>query len=288
MQCIIDTVDTALVDTPVNSDCIFDVNNVKSAVSRLKPHKNEGCSDLSYDHIINAGDDCFIHIACLLTAIVIHGMVPDTFQRSVIVSIPKGRHTNLPDSSNFRGIALSLIIGKIFDNIILQRYNHKLSSCELQFGFKSKSSTNMCTMVMKETITYYVQHQSPVFCTFSDATKAVDRLHFGQLFGLLLERDLPAQVVKTLIYLYTHNYVSTRWREVVSHYFAITNGVEQGAVLSPILFCIYIYNLLKLLADTGVGCYIGSHFVGALAYADDIVLLAPTASVMRRLLAVCD
>jgi hypothetical protein len=49
MQCI-DRVDTALMDTPVNSDCIFDVNDVKSAVSRLKPHKNEGCSDLSSDY----------------------------------------------------------------------------------------------------------------------------------------------------------------------------------------------------------------------------------------------
>jgi hypothetical protein len=147
---------------------------------------------LIYHLIINAGDDCFIHIACLLTAVVIHGMVPDTFQRSVIVSISKGRHTNLSDSSNFRGIAPSSIIGKIFDNIILQRYNHKLSSRELQFGFKSKSSTNMCTMELKETITYYVQHQSPVFCTSLDTTKAFDRLHFGKLFGLLLKRDLPA------------------------------------------------------------------------------------------------
>jgi hypothetical protein len=46
--------------------------------------------------------------------------------------------------------------------------------------------------------------------------------------------------------------------------------------------------MLKLLADTGIGCYIGTNFVGALAYADDIVILAPTATAMRRLLAVCD
>jgi hypothetical protein len=138
----------------------------------------------------------------------------------------------------------------------------------------------MCTMVFKETITYYVQHQSPVFCTFLDAMKAFDSLHFGKLFGLLLERDLPVQIVRTLIHLYTHNYVCTRWHEAVSHYFSVTNGVKQGAVLGQILFCIYTDNLLKLLADTGVGCCIGSHFVGVLAYADNVVLLAPTASAM--------
>ena len=35
-------------------------------------------------------------------------------------------------------------------------------------------------------------------------------------------------------------------------------------------------------------CYIGHMFVGALAYADDIVLLAPTARAMRKLLSLCD
>jgi hypothetical protein len=89
-------------------------------------------------------------------AIVIHGVVTDNFQRTFIVSISKGRH-NLSDSCNFRGIALNSIIGKIFDNIILQRFHHKLSSYELQVGFKSKSSTNMCTMVLKAIITCYVR-----------------------------------------------------------------------------------------------------------------------------------
>ena len=60
---------------------------------------------------------------------------------------------------------------------------------------------------------------------------------------------------------------------------------QTGAVLSPVLFCVYIDNMLKLLASAGVGCYVGSYFVGALAYADDIVILAPTATAMRRL---CD
>ena len=52
--------------------------------------------------------------------------------------------------------------------------------------------------------------------------------------------------------------------------------VKQEGIVSPVLFCLYIDGLLQSLADLGVGCTIGEVFVGVLAYADDIVLLAPT------------
>ena len=50
------------------------------------------------------------------------------------------------------------------------------------------------------------------------------------------------------------------------------------------MFCVYIDDLLLSLKSSGVGCYMGNFFVGALAYADDIVLLAPSANAMRRML----
>jgi len=50
----------------------------------------------------------------------------------------------------------------------------------------------------------------------------------------------------------------------------------------PIIVC---YLCRYMLYGT-VGCYVGNFFVGALAYADDIVLLAPSASAMRRMLCV--
>ena len=54
------------------------------------------------------------------------------------------------------------------------------------------------------------------------------------------------------------------------------------------LFSIYVDDLLLLLSKAGVGCYIGPNFVGALAYADDIVLIAPTPTALRRLLVICE
>jgi hypothetical protein len=288
MKCIINDLNCSLTGASVIPDCIFNSCEVRSAVSKLKCHKSDGCTSLSSDHFLNAGDDFMTHVALLFTAMLIHGTAPDNFQVSTIVPIPKGHNANASDSSNFRGIALSSIFGKILDNIILERYSSNLMSCDLQFGFKAKCSTNLCTTVLKETMAYYAHGQTPVFCTFLDITKAFDKLHYCKLFKFLIKRRLPAYIIRLLINLYTHNFVRIAWCGVTYEYFLAANGVKQGAVLSPVLFCVYIDDLLSSLAKAGIGCYIGSHFVGAIAYADDIVLTAPTATAMRRLLTICE
>ena len=85
-----------------------------------------------------------------------------------------------------------------------------------------------------------------------------------------------------------NNFVRVSWCGLFSEYFLAMNGVKQGGVLSPVLFCVYIDDLLVRLSNANIGCFIGSNYVGALAYADDLVLLAPTASALRKMLAICD
>ncbi len=146
----------------------------------------------------------------------------------------------------------------------------------------------MCTMVLKETLSYYVHNSSFTFCTFLDATKAFDRVNYCKLFNLLIKRGISASFLRVLITLYTRHCFRVVWAGFASTYFTAINGVKQGGVLSPILFCIYIDDLLLKLSQCGVGCFIGTSFVGALAYADDIVLLAPSPCAMRKLLAICE
>ena len=63
-------------------------------------------------------------------------------------------------------------------------------------------------------------------------------------------------------------------------------GIHIGGVdLSPILF--YIDDLLNALDDNGVGCYWKHHFVGAVCYADDVALLAPSPSALIIMLNTC-
>jgi len=62
------------------------------------------------------------------------------------------------------------------------------------------------------------------------------------------------------------------------------NGTRQGGVLSPLLFSIYIRDLLGAVTSSGVVCFIGDQCVNILAYADDLVLLAPSWHALQLLL----
>ena len=59
-------------------------------------------------------------------------------------------------------------------------------------------------------------------------------------------------------------------------------------MLSPLLFLVYIDELLLALKKSCHGCYIGNIYCGALGYADDVVLLAPTCSTLTQMLNVCE
>jgi len=62
----------------------------------------------------------------------------------------------------------------------------------------------------------------------------------------------------------------------------------QGAAFRPILFCMYIGDLLMALQNAGSGYHIGNVFLGVLAYANDIAIIAPTAAAIRALLKLCN
>ena len=74
----------------------------------------------------------------------------------------------------------------------------------------------------------------------------------------------------------------------MSEPFGVSNGVRQGEVLSPILFTVYLDELLHQLTSLDIGCHVGHHFVGVLCYADDITLLALLPAALRILLQECE
>jgi len=142
--------------------CIINAADIARVIHKIKPGKSDGNKGLSSDYILHACNDLYVHIAMLLTATIIHGYVPDDMCCSTILPIPKGKSINCTDSANYRGITLSSVIGKVLDCVIIDRFGDLLCSLDLQFGFKSGRSTNMCSMILKETVSYYTHNGSSV------------------------------------------------------------------------------------------------------------------------------
>ena len=172
--------------------------------------------------------------------------------------------------------------------VVLLQHQSIFQSSHLQFGFKANSSTTLCTALMKMVISQYINSGSCVSGCYLDASKAFDRVDHGLLFQKLEERGLPPAILNFLLSWYRTQQMKVQWDpKSTSDSFTVTNGVRQGGVLSPFLFAVYLDNLLCELSLSGVGCYWRLMFAGVFCFADDIVLLAPCASALRRMLAIC-
>ena len=85
----------------------------------------------------------------------------------------------------------------------------------------------------------------------------------------------------------TLKYANVRWNGKNSHQFQISNGVKQGAVLSAMLYCIYMNGLFEKLRENKTGCWINGDFVGILGYAGDNFLLSPTIDELQEMMNTC-
>ena len=86
---------------------------------------------------------------------------------------------------------------------------------------------------------------------------------------------------------YKEQLIRTRFDGAISNPFKATNGIRQGGVISPILFTVYVDELVKELESTGIGCNIGNKYVGCLMYADDITLICPSISGLQEMVDKC-
>jgi len=109
-------------------------------------------------------------------------------------------------------------------------------------------------------------------------------VNYWKLFHMLLDDGVDKLIVRLLSYWYSNQEACVPWQNCTSTFFTIGNGTRQGGVLSPLLFTRYRKQILVKLVSAQIGCNIGEIVMNVLAYADDIVLLAPAWRAMQRLL----
>ena len=147
----------------INSAFIVSINDVAESVDGLKRAKKDGENVmLTSDYFIHADPSLYIHIAMLISSLFSHGITVNNMKVSTIRPIPKNVF-KVCDSNNYRSIAIGSVLGKIVDRILIKRMSDYLFTSELQFGFKPNHSTSMCTLLFKETISYYTRNASSVY-----------------------------------------------------------------------------------------------------------------------------
>ena len=111
---------------------------------------------------------------------------------------------------------------------------------------KEGCSTNMCTWMAVETVDYFMRNDSDVYVCVMDMKKAFDTVQHSVSFKKLVHKGIPYIYIRLLMVMYKKQCANVKWNGVTSSRFAIKNGVKQGAVLSSILFCVYIDELFPV------------------------------------------
>ena len=261
---------------------------VREALKKMKSSKSDVLFDFNSDCLINAPEILHIHLANLFRTFLIHGEVAMILLLCSLVPIVKDNLGDLTSSDNYRAIAKSSLILKLFDWIVLLLQGEKLSSDELQYGYQKLSSTVMCTWTAASVIGHFNRAGNDVFGALLDCSKAFDMVEWVKLFQELIKKKVSFVFLRVLLFIYQEQSCDVSWNGRFSYRFGVKNGVRQGAVSSPILFGLYIDKLIKLLRQSGIGCKIGTYYFGVLVYADDIVLLCPSRMGLQAMIKVCE
>ena len=247
---------------------------------------NVNTNDVNFNFKSNAlrvGADIICnYLTAMLQAFLIHGYIPKELVFCSLKPIIKDKLGDKFNSDNYRAIGSSSLILKVLDWVIFILFESNLKPSELQFGFQKKNSTTMCSWTVIETINYFNNRETPVYSCFLDLSKAFDLVDFAKLFCKLKDR-ISYIFIRLLAYIYVFQSCCVDWGGTKSNPFKVSCGIRQGAVLSPILFSIYINDLFHIMETSGFGCFIQNIYYGIVGYADDLVLLSPDLKGLQKM-----
>lgn len=249
-----------------------------------KKGKAVGLDGVPTEAYIYGGVKLAVHLCLMFNLFLQHGHLPKPFMESLIIPLVKLKGGDLTDVNNYRAITISNSITKILEGVLVHHIRVDDASDSYQFGFKAGHSTGLCTNAFKSTVRYYVERGSHVFACFVDFSKAFDKVNYWKMFHKLLNDNVAVSVVSLLAYWYCNQETRVRWQCTYSSSFRIGNGTRQGGVLSPLLFSRYLRDLVMYILNSNTGCNIGGRYCNIFAYADDIVLLAPSWRALQQLI----
>ncbi|KAI5752456.1 hypothetical protein M8J77_017138 [Diaphorina citri] len=209
------------------------------------------------------------------------GEIPEDFKESKIVMLPKKPKSK--KCEEYRTLSLLSHASKILTTIVKRRILQKVDEnleCD-QFGFRNGRGTREAILALRTVTEESMRVNKPVYIAFVDLQKAFDNVDWNLMMQILKDIGVKFTDRRLIFNLYKGQkaYIEIGTESETA---SIRKGVRQGCQISPYLFNIYIEKAIRECKECCTGVMLSGKRIQMLRFADDIAVLAPDESNLKR------
>ena len=168
------------------------------------------------------------------------------------------------------------VVGKVFckilNNRLVQRLDKEGVLHEGQAGFRVKRSCIDNVYTLNEIVQGRLREGKQTYAFFLDVQKAYDSVWRDGLWSKLWDMGVKGRMWRVVKNMYEASRSAVLLEGEKSEIFNVEQGVAQGCSLSPILFSVFINDLLTDVEQAELGVELSSgKRIGGMLFADDFV-----------------
>lgn len=168
------------------------VEEIKTAIRQIKPGKSPGSEGIPAEIYQHGGEVVVSRLQDLFTSCWEQGILPQDLKDAVIISLYKNKGEKW--DSNYRGITLLSIAGKVLARILLNRLIPSIIegfTPESQCGFRANRGTTDMIFVLRQIQEKCREQNMGLFVAFIDLTKVFDTVSRDGLWKILSQLGCP-------------------------------------------------------------------------------------------------